>query len=1111
MTKSNYDLLIEKLDQFIRKYYINQLIRGVLYCMAIVLVLFLLISLAEHYFHFGTGVRKTMFYSFIGISLFSITGLILLPLLRYFKLGQVISHEQAASIIGDHFGNVKDKLLNILQLRQQAGENNSQKDLLLASINQKSDEIKPVPFKAAIDLGKNRKYLRYALPPLMLLVVLLFAAPSMIKDSTARLINNNVETVREAPFKFNVNQEELTVVQFEDFNLRVNVDGEVLPNEVFIDIDNYKYKLTALDKNTFSYTFNNVQKNTDFKLTAGGFDSEDYELDVLKKPNIQGFEVKLDYPAYTQRTDETLANIGDLVVPMGTKINWVFNALHTSAIDIQFSGQKKEESKRFSDGLFTLQKRAMRDQNYMVYVSNENLPNADSVAYSLTVVPDLHPNINVKQFADSTDSKLLFFVGDASDDYGMTSLSFNYTIQKEDGMAVQPVNIPINSQPEGKSVQYDYTWDIVKLGLKPGDKITYYFEVFDNDAVNGKKSAKTQVMTFAMPTVEEFDQMEEENSEEVKDKLQKAKDESDKIKDEMKQLREKLLQEKELDWQSRKEIEKLLDRQKNLEKQIEDAKKAFEENLKNQEEFSQPNEELLEKQEQVQQLFEDIMSEEMKELMQKMEELLQEMQKDEALEDLENMQMSDEELEKDLDRMLEMFKQLEMEKEMQETIDKLEELAEKEEQLSKETEQKSKSQEQLQKEQEQLNKEFEDLQKKMDKMEEKNQELQNKKNLGDMKEQSESIQQDMEQSQQEMQQQQNQKASESQKKAAQKMKKMASQMQQQMQQQQMEQMQEDMDALRQLLENLMTLSFEQEDVMENVSKTAINTPNYVELVQGQYKIKDDFKLVEDSLQALSKRVFQIESFVTEKVNEVKKEIKSSLEELEERKKPQAAVHQQSSMKGLNDLALMLSEVLNQMQQQMANAMPGSQMCNKPGGQSSMPQGSMPKNMGDLQKQLNDQMQKMREQGKDGQKGMSKEFAKMAARQAALRRMLEEKQKGRQEQGKGQDKELQKIIDEMDKTETELVNKRLNNRTMKRQQDIVTRLLEHEKAERQQEFEEKRKAERTTQKERKMPPSLEEYIKKREAEIDMYKTVSPDLKPYYKFLVEEYFKKLKESK
>ena len=44
-----------------------------------------------------------------------------------------------------------------------------------------------------------------------------------------------------------------------------------------------------------------------------------------------------------------------------------------------------------------------------------------------------------------------------------------------------------------------------------------------------------------------------------------------------------------------------------------------------------------------------------------------------------------------------------------------------------------------------------------------------------------------------------------------------------------------------------------------------------------------------------------------------------------------------------------------------------------------------------------------------------------------------------------------------------------------------------------------------QKARKMPPSIEEYLKKREAEIELYKTVPPSLKPYYRDLVEKYFK------
>jgi len=196
---NNYQLLISKLDKFIRKFYVNQLIRGFLYFFALVLVLFLGMNFLEHFFYFGSGTRKAMFYSFMGVSAVSFVGWVLIPLLKYFHLGKVISHEQAAGIIGDHFPDVKDKLLNVLQLSKQAeGAENAQ--LVFAGINQKTEKIKLVPFKSAIDLSKNRKYLRYTLPPLMLLFFILLAAPSLIKDSTNRLYNNDKEFERDAPF-----------------------------------------------------------------------------------------------------------------------------------------------------------------------------------------------------------------------------------------------------------------------------------------------------------------------------------------------------------------------------------------------------------------------------------------------------------------------------------------------------------------------------------------------------------------------------------------------------------------------------------------------------------------------------------------------------------------------------------------------------------------------------------------------------------------------------------------------------------------------------------------------------------------------------------------------
>ena len=208
-----------------------------------------------------------------------------------------------------------------------------------------------------------------------------------------------------------------------------------------------------------------------------------------------------------------------------------------------------------------------------------------------------------------------------------------------------------------------------------------------------------------------------------------------------------------------------------------------------------------------------------------------------------------------------------------------------------------------------------------------------------------------------------------------------------------------------------------------------------------------------------------------------------------------------------------------MQEQQSQSS-GDGSCKKPGGKgkSSSGKDGKPKDkMSDGQKGVNKEMKDLLEKmkkggGGKGGAGMSKEFAQMAARQAAMRDALKKKQKELQERGKGgTEKGLQEAIDAMEKTETELVNKQLTNETMKRQDDIVTRLLESEKAERERKEDDERKANTAKEQQNQMPSQLQEYIKKRQAEIEQYRQVSPSLKPYYKQLVEDYFKTLKGGK
>ncbi len=1099
-----YQELIQKLDRFIRRYYLDQLIRGSLYASGFILLAFLTVTFLEAEFYFHKTGRALLFGAFLLSSLTALAYWVIRPLLRYFRLGKVISHEQAAIIIGNHFSNVEDKLLNILQLKRQA-EEVEDAELILAGIEQKSSEIRLVPFKKAIDLSVNKRYAGYALLPLLLLIIILAIDASFIKKPTQRLIQLNKEFEKPAPFHFVLNDETPEVVQFEDFPLEVTIEGDALPNEVFISLDGLEYRLKKEAPNRFVYFFKNVQKDRHFQLFAGPVISEEYRLKVLKKPNMTDFEISLDYPAYTGRKDEILNNSGDLLVPAGTYITWQFQTENTDEIAMTLpASAKKEPAERRGNNLFYFKHRAMQAGVYKLHLSNELLPNADSITYSLHVIPDEYPAISVEEFPDSLDRKLFYFIGDVSDDYGLTKLTFNYRITSAEGESSEITSLPLHL-PKGKKAQYTHSWDLGNLNLQPGDQVSYYFEVFDNDAVHGNKSSRTRPRVYAVPTVEEFEKIEEENTEEIQQRLEKALKESKKLQEQLKKKREELLQKEELDWQDRKELEKMLERQRQLQEEIQKAREAYKENLENQQEFRERSEDILQKQEQLQKLMEETLDEELQQLMEEIEKMLDEMQKEDALEQMEEFELSQEEMEKELDRALELFKELQLEQKMEEVIDELQQLAEKQEQLSKETETGEKPGEELQKEQEKINEEFEELEQKMEEIEKLNKELEKPKPLPDQKQERQEIQDDLEQSKEQLEQKDNKGASKSQKSASQKMRQMAQSMAGSMKSMAMDQMMEDMETLRQLLENLITLSFDQERLQGAFSETATNTPHYVNLVTQQFKLEDDFRLVEDSLIALSKRVFQIESYVMEKVGEIKVNMKDATEQLEERKVREASNHQQRVMKNLNDLALMLDEVMQQMQMQMSGMMSGSQMCNNPG-QGKGGQGRVPKDkISKGQKEISEQLRKMHEKMQNGNMPSSEEFAKTAAKQAALRNALREMQKQLQQQGKGS-KELEQIMEEMNKIETDLVNKRLTNEMLQRQQEILTRLLEHEKAERQRDKDNKRKSETAQDYQRPLPPALEEYLRQREAETEELRSVSPRLTPYYKRLVENYFKK-----
>ncbi len=1111
---SNYDTLIQKLDEFTRKYYKNLIFKGLLYSTALILGFYLAVTILEYFGRFSTSVRSILFWTFIISSVFLLTRYVFIPLFKLLSIGKQISHEEAANIVGKHFSEVKDKLLNTLQLKEMAAIPGAKRSLIEASIDQKIAELKPVPFTAAVDFSENKKYLKYVMPPVAVILILLFAAPSILTDSTERLVKYNKETVLEAPYKILVLNDELSVPENQDYKIRLEVDGEVIPDKIYLDQNGSQFKLNKEGKTNFSYTFRDVRGNQDFKFYGDGYYSQTYTLEAIPVPGLLQFEVALNFPKYTGLSNDRLRNTGDLTVPEGTTANWLFDTKNAETLFIQF-GDSSYRAVQKGDSRFGFEARLLNNVGYALMPKNTQVGAGDSVAYSIRVVKDRLPSISLVEESDSVSRKHVYFNGEVSDDYGFRALNFNYSFVKSENPDrelnnVVKVNLPVSKT--NNSDRFYHHWDLSEIDIKAGEEINYYFEIWDNDAVNGSKVSRTGTKVFKAPSVDDLNKEEEAKNDEIKDDIEKGIKQAKDLQKELDELRKDLLNKENLNWKDKKKIEELLDKQKQLQESADKIKQQNEDKNQSKSEFKPPNESLLEKQQQLQKLFDELMTDEMKQMYEELQKLMEEMNKDQIQEQLKEMDMSSEDMEKELDRALEQFKQMEWEQKMEQTIDKLEELSEKQEELSKESEDPNSNSEEIKEKQDELNKEFEKLKDDLDKLEKLNEELENPNSMPDSEKQEESIQEEMQNSSEQLEKKKKSKASESQQNAAEQMQEMAQQMQMAMESGESESQEEDLEALRALLENIITLSFDQEGLMDKFKKIDRTDPKYVQYGQEQRKLKDDAAMVEDSLYALSKRIIQIEPIVLREIRSINEHMDEALEQVGERQTPVVTENQQYVMTSFNNLALLLDEALQQMQQQMANKQPGTGNCEKPGGKGSKPSAGDVKKMQDaLSKQL-EQMKGQMGKGKDGKPnrpmpGMSQQVAEMAAKQAAIRKEVERMSQELNEDGSKSGNGLKEIAKDMEELEKDLVNMRIDEATLMRQQDILTRLLKAENAEREREMDNKRKSNEALEEIISNPLRYSEYKEKKEKELELLKTVPPSLKPYYKGKVNEYFNKL----
>ena len=1105
-------IIFDKLERFIKKFYTNELIKGIILFVGLGLLYFIVTLLIEYFFWLPTSGRTILFWLFVAVELFLSIRFIAFPLFKLFKLQQGINYQQASAIIGNHFTEVQDKLLNFLQLIDQ----NQTSELLAASIEQKAVALQPIPFSNAVNFSKNKKFLPYTIVPILLLILFFVTGNSaVISSSFARVVNYKTKYAPPAPFEFVVLNTSLTSQQNTDFILQVKTKGSVIPENVVIQIGTEEYFLQNTKPGFFEYTFSKLSKDIVFSLQANGLNSKEYQIKVIDVPTITDFKMILNYPSYLGKKPETIQGSGNALVPEGTIIDWKINAVATDRILLKTGSQTSTFALKSTS--FTIKRKIVDQFNYEVITSNRKISEFEKLGYQISIIKDLFPVISIQTPPDSLKLKSKVLLGQISDDHGLSKLQVVF-YPKDNPKAIRKANLSIKKQAVD---QFIYTFPN-GLVIDKGVNYEYYFEVFDNDVVNNFKSTKSAVFIHYEFTDElKEDQQLKEQNENI-NSLEKSLHNQDKQMAELDKLQKMNKEKSNLDFKDQKKVEDFIKRQKQQDEMMKEFTKKLSENL---EEFN-PKKQDKEKEELLRRLEEaEKQSDKTEKLLKELEELSKKLEKEELFDKADKLKQNAKNQQQNLEQLVELTKRFYVEKKAEQLADKLDKLSDKEEKLA------NSEKENTEQNQNEINQAFKDIQKELQDLDQENKELKDPLEIPNDKNEQEDVKKDLQKAADELNKNQPKKAQPKQKSAAAKMKEMSQKMAQAMDSGEMEQMQEDAKLLRQILDNLLAFSFDQERLIKTTNAAQTRSLELNKVLKKQQDLKQQFKHVDDSLFAVSSRNPRISELILKELSDVHYNLDKTLESLADNNIAKGASHQQYTLTAANRLADFLSNVQSQMNMDMQGQGQGKP---KPGkGQGSgMQLPDIIKKQEGLGEKMKDGMkpgdkpgdkpgnkpgegQKSGKEGKDGKgasgegnqegengsEGNAGKVLEILKEQRQLRDALQKALEKEGMMNQGMD-----ALQQMKEIEKQLINKGFKNDVLQKILNVKHELLKLEKAIQQQGEDTKRQSKTNDKSFNNTAAPLSKELKEYINSVEILNRQSLPLQPNFNQKVQNYFKK-----
>jgi len=867
----------------LRTYYAREWMKYVIVFLFIATLVFLLLVFLEWILWIPSSYKKLMIWFYVVLIVYLSVKFIFLPGLRYFGYFRDVTEMDVAEELGKKIPGLQDKLLNYLQLEKLTDYPQS---LVERELKRREQQLSVYDFKQIIKFKHYIPFFYLLLIPLFILNIIKISGKTNEFDySYSRVMAYNKDFPKPAPFKLKI-LNDLQVRADTSFSMRVAVEGEKVPSELVLLINDKKYKFTRINDTLFAWFFDRVHQSFDFQIKAGRYIFGPYRMTLLKIPVLESYEFEMKYPSYVKFEGDKIYHGTYAKVPYGTRVDLKVKMKYADKVE---SLARKMSIQKTKD-TFHIKFTAKQSSENLLLFSNSKEGLNYLFGFTIEVIPDRKPFIHVRKHTDSSAfGKRDVLLVSAEDDYGLTGLYLYY--KTPDASSFNRKKIASARFKQIFNSAYIFPYD---FQLPDSVSYRYFFRIYDNNAVDGYQFSDSPVFVFNPMETQKDALKIYEKSLEVLDASYKNSSEYDKN---LEKTLQKLKTGKETGWEESNKIKELLkshreenERMKEMLKEMERLNKQFQQQIQNKETAEQIKKRL----EELKKLYEK------QELEKEIRRLLEKMQKENLLDKLEELKSRNKFKKRSLERTLELMKRFYVESKLNKMADKLSRLARQQKRLAEKTDPgETTPQKQLQAKTDSLFNEY----KKLDSL---NKSLKNPVKTPDMKPHFKAASLFQKQAQEKLS-TDPAKANQSQQKAANKLSEMAKSLAAGLAQSMEMQEQEDLQQIKSLINNLLQVSFSEEQILQI---NPDNPHNFTDILLLQNRLNTVMEKTSDTLFAIASRQPAIGSDIFDALDEAMRSGKKSLKHLQEKEFSMSKMRQHIMFQKVNELIYLLNLFLD---------------------------------------------------------------------------------------------------------------------------------------------------------------------------------------------------------